>query len=641
MKNIVTYFAITTVALGLVVSAVPQTTHALSCIAPPSDTEFIASGGVIFAGTVSSNTSVGTVFENDNAQDKRKVVFNVTSAWSPEGRINTPFTIYDYVPPTDPFSGGDDIWGFRKTFSVAQRYIVYATFENGEYRADIGGCDRSHEYQQQSFDRISAELGASYTPAQGPNPVSPKPEPENKTLQEIIKAQIAELLQIIASLQQRLFTIEQAPETKVVVDFQSCVAAGNAVMESYPRQCRHGGTTYVENVSNNPGTPIVGSTCPNLVRNLGPGASGGDVAQLQEHLGNTGDFRFPTATGFYGSLTVSAVQAFQCRALGLCSGSVTTNGYGAVGPQTRVALTQTCGNNEQPTVCTLQYDPVCGRKGEDIRTYGNSCMLKASNAQFLYEGQCRPDTTSTAPHSCKVWNDGCNTCTRTEPGGPLACTKRACIWQGIPMCEMYFDDEPRSGAPVIHGFEGPVVLTPGAVGTWSIKASDPNNDSLSYKVDWGDARFIRPLQSLSDFAGFGFVQNTTFTHSYANPGIYTISVTVRDAQGLEARTTTTVKVDQSSTRTDFSVSPVSGVAPVTTTATVTLPPRTPGLFEVCGPIVVGKISWGDGTTESMSRLGCSDQRVVIAQHTYTNPGTYTVIFSQVDGLQHSRTVRVN
>lgn len=34
-----------------------------------------------------------------------------------------------------------------------------------------------------------------------------------------------------------------------VIDFQSCVAAGNPVMESYPRQCRVGGVTYVEKIS--------------------------------------------------------------------------------------------------------------------------------------------------------------------------------------------------------------------------------------------------------------------------------------------------------------------------------------------------------------------------------------------------------
>ena len=34
-----------------------------------------------------------------------------------------------------------------------------------------------------------------------------------------------------------------------VTTFEECVAAGNPVMESYPRQCRAGGTTFVEAVA--------------------------------------------------------------------------------------------------------------------------------------------------------------------------------------------------------------------------------------------------------------------------------------------------------------------------------------------------------------------------------------------------------
>lgn len=34
-----------------------------------------------------------------------------------------------------------------------------------------------------------------------------------------------------------------------ITDFESCVAAGNPVMESYPRQCRANGQTFVEDIS--------------------------------------------------------------------------------------------------------------------------------------------------------------------------------------------------------------------------------------------------------------------------------------------------------------------------------------------------------------------------------------------------------
>ena len=33
-----------------------------------------------------------------------------------------------------------------------------------------------------------------------------------------------------------------------VIDFEGCANAGNPIMESYPRQCRHNDITYVEDI---------------------------------------------------------------------------------------------------------------------------------------------------------------------------------------------------------------------------------------------------------------------------------------------------------------------------------------------------------------------------------------------------------
>ena len=41
--------------------------------------------------------------------------------------------------------------------------------------------------------------------------------------------------------------------------------------------------------------------------------------------------------------------------------------------------------DEKPTVCTMQWEPMCGVDGE---TYGNSCMLNASNIELDYTGEC-------------------------------------------------------------------------------------------------------------------------------------------------------------------------------------------------------------------------------------------------------------
>ncbi len=40
---------------------------------------------------------------------------------------------------------------------------------------------------------------------------------------------------------------------------------------------------------------------------------------------------------------------------------------------------------ERPTVCTMQWDPMCGIDGE---TYGNSCMLDAADVKLDYAGEC-------------------------------------------------------------------------------------------------------------------------------------------------------------------------------------------------------------------------------------------------------------
>ena len=40
------------------------------------------------------------------------------------------------------------------------------------------------------------------------------------------------------------------PSSVAITNFNQCVQAGNAVMESYPRQCAAGGKTFVENIGN-------------------------------------------------------------------------------------------------------------------------------------------------------------------------------------------------------------------------------------------------------------------------------------------------------------------------------------------------------------------------------------------------------
>lgn len=61
--------------------------------------------------------------------------------------------------------------------------------------------------------------------------------------------------------------------------------------------------------------------------------------------------------------------------------------------------------------------------------------------------------------TCEVYNDGCNTCTIMDDYA-MACTKMACVREGVPSCEVYEGEEttegqdPVSTAEIVCGNEG-------------------------------------------------------------------------------------------------------------------------------------------------------------------------------------------
>ena len=75
--------------------------------------------------------------------------------------------------------------------------------------------------------------------------------------------------------------------------------------------------------------------------NLAPGSANSQVTLLQQYLASDSSL-YPEkiVSGFYGTLTKLAVQRFQCRHLGICSGSPESNGYGFVGPRTQSKLNE-------------------------------------------------------------------------------------------------------------------------------------------------------------------------------------------------------------------------------------------------------------------------------------------------------------
>ncbi len=95
--------------------------------------------------------------------------------------------------------------------------------------------------------------------------------------------------------------------------------------------------------------------------------------------------------------------------------------------------------------------------------------------------------------------------------------------------------------PVINGGTSPTLLAVGQSGTWTVQASDPENGPLSYSVDWGDT-YTCPAGYVCTLNSPAIVQTSTFTHSYANAGTYTVKFTVTDNAGQTAQTSSTVQV---------------------------------------------------------------------------------------------------
>jgi hypothetical protein len=223
---------------------------------------------------------------------------------------------------------------------------------------------------------------------------------------------------------------------------------------------------------------------------------------------------------------------------------------------------------DTPVACTKEYRPVCGSLQVQCitapcnpiqTTYGNTCEMKAAGATYLYEGQCRPTQTdpSTDPQ-CKAWYDGCNTCSRTSPGGMAACTLMYCANPAPAYCKAYFDSSTSNKPPTISGLSGPSTLAVNTSGTWTIDASDPEGGQLKYQVTWGDESTFSPWANSAGMAMRDFVQSTTFTHAYANAGTYTVVVVVTDASGQSAKTSTTVKVGSEPVACTMEYAPVCG-----------------------------------------------------------------------------------
>ena len=373
-------------------------------------------------------------------------------------------------------------------------------------------------------------------------------------------------------------------------------------------------------------TPPPTTTCVDLARNLTLGSTGSDVVALQGHLATKGLFTYTGARGYYGFITAQAVGQLQVS-LGIVS-SASDNAYGLMGPRTRAAIA--CGTT--PPNTTFSASP----------TYGTAPLAVTFNWRGTRPSSVDYGDGKTDEFTyCLSTGVECNPTsgsfshTYTSAGTYTAKLVKKLISAGtIYPAEITYEtlgtvtitvgNGSTTGAPSISGIDGPTQLAVGQSGSWTVRVNDASG-YLSYSVRWGDE--ATRAYANGTISSLPISSSGTFTHTYANAGLYSPTFTVTNRNGQSASASAGVVVGSSVQASTLTATPTSGTAPLAVSFS--------GSGVTGGSQYV--IEYGDSANSgsvtavnlcTMTNIpgggGCPQ---VSSTHTYTSPGTYTATLS--------------
>lgn len=135
-------------------------------------------------------------------------------------------------------------------------------------------------------------------------------------------------------------------------------------------------------------------------------------------------------------------------------------------------------------------------------------------------------------------------------------------------------------------------------------SSDPDGDSLTYRIDWGDGAVTNAISG---------------SHVYSGVGTHVVTGTVTDSRGASASTSREVVVSNRPPNLVFEVTPHEG--DIRTTFAVSMN----GTTDPDGDTLHYRIDWGDGTSTNGAT----------GSHQYSSPGRYLVTGTAIDQFGES------
>ncbi len=184
---------------------------------------------------------------------------------------------------------------------------------------------------------------------------------------------------------------------------------------------------------------------------------------------------------------------------------------------------------------------------------------------------------------------------------------------GTATVEIVVTNPPGNVAPTVEAAGDPTAGKPPLAVQFSATGTDPDGDPLTYSWDFGDG-------------GRSLLQNPS--HTYANAGTYTATVTVSDGRGGTATDTVVVTVGNRAPAVELTAMPVSGTAPLTVQFSA-------AGSDPDGDALTYQFDFGEGKPTKPGPAST-------ASHKYGKAGTYTakVTVTDTGGATATDTVQI-